>query len=167
MTGLRLALRAALYMGCFALLWGWLALAVRGWDPRLGGPLPAWLQPVGAVVALAGGALALWCGCLFVARGHGTPAPFDPPRAFVTEGPYRWTRNPMYVGGLTLLAGGGLWLRSPAILLLAAAAWSLVHLFVTLYEEPRLRRQFGPAYESYARRVNRWLPRRPSSPHGA
>ncbi|MDH3292622.1 MAG: isoprenylcysteine carboxylmethyltransferase family protein [Gemmatimonadota bacterium] len=161
MTTLLLALRAALYMSGFVFLWGWLAVTLRPWDPALGGPLPAWPQVAGAVVAVGGAALALVCGGYFVARGRGTPAPFDAPREFVATGPYRWVRNPMYVGGLALLAGAALWLRSPAMLLLAAAAGVLVHLFVLFYEEPTLRRLFGTTYEAYTRRVHRWLPRPP------
>lgn len=156
------ALRAALYMTGFVLLWGWLALVVRGWDARLGGPLPDWLQGVGVLLMLLGGSLALLCGAVFVVRGRGTPAPFDAPRDFVAIGPYRWTRNPMYLGGLALLLGFGFWWRSPAIGLLAVAAWGVAHLFVVAYEEPALRRRFGAAYEEYTRRVKRWLPRRPA-----
>ena len=44
--------------------------------------------------------------------------PLDSPRRVVLDGPYRWVRNPMYVGGCTLLAGAGLFLRSPGIVAL-------------------------------------------------
>jgi len=153
-----LAARAALYAGGFVLLWGWLALWIRRFDDRLGGPLPAWLAPAGVVLALAGGALALWCVVTFVTAGEGTPAPFDAPRRFVAVGPYRWVRNPMYVGGVELLGGVGLAVRSPAIVLLAMAGLGLAHLFVLLYEEPALTRTFGDSYHEYRRRVRRWLP---------
>lgn len=153
-----LALRAALYASGFVLLWTWLALWVRRFDDRLGGPLPAWLAPIGVVLALAGGALALWCIVTFVAVGDGTPAPFDAPRRFVAVGPYQWVRNPMYVGGVELLGGAGVAVRSPAIVLLAMVGLVLGHLFVVLYEEPALTRTFGDSYRAYRRRVHRWLP---------
>jgi len=156
-----LALRAALYMSGFVLLWGWLAVGARRWDAALGGPLPLWLQRAGGVLAAFGAILGLACGVLFVSRGRGTPAPFDAPRAFVAVGPYRRVRNPMYVGGVALLAGAALWLRSPGMLLFAGIAWLVAHLFVLFYEEPTLRRRFGESYEAYTRRVNRWWPRRP------
>ncbi len=166
MTTLLVALRAAVYMSGFVFLWGWLAVTLRRWDPQLGGPLPGWLQLPGVIAALGGALLALVCGAYFVARGRGTPAPFDAPREFVATGPYRWVRNPMYVGGLALLAGAALWVRSPAMLLLAAAAGVLVHGFVLYYEEPALRHRFGATYDAYTRRVNRWLPRRPRDDDG-
>ena len=161
------AVRAAVYASGFVLLWGWLAVAVRPFDAELGGPLPPWLVGFGAALMLAGGALAVWCVAVFVTAGGGTPAPFDAPRRFVAVGPYRWVRNPMYVGGFSLLGGVGLWVRSPAIALLAAAGLGCAHAFVLLYEEPALARAFGAAYERYRHQVHRWIPRRPASPDGA
>lgn len=161
MTRLFLALRATLYASGFVALWTWLAVSMGPLDARLGGPLPAWLRPLGAALAVAGAPLALWCVALFVTAGHGTPAPFDAPRRFVAVGPYRWVRNPMYVGGIGLLAGLGLWVRSPGMLLLALLALGLSHLFVVLYEEPALTRRFGDSYRTYRQRVHRWIPRPP------
>jgi protein-S-isoprenylcysteine O-methyltransferase Ste14 len=155
------ALRAALYASVFIFGWGLLALAVRPWDASLGGPLPSWLPAVGIMLLIVGAGLALACVVLFVSHGRGTPAPFDAPREFVAAGPYRWTRNPMYVGGFGMLLGLAFVLRSPSVLLLVAAAVAVIQLFVVAYEEPTLRRKFGPTYEDYTRRVNRWLPRRP------
>ena len=155
------AIRAALYMTGFVLFWGWLALLVRRFDPSVAGQLPGWLHRLGLLLMVLGGSLALACVAAFVIRGGGTPAPFDAPRHFVAVGPYRWTRNPMYVGGLTVLLGFALWLRSPAVVLLTVAAWGLVHLFVVIYEEPTLRRMFGATYDDYCGRVSRWVPRPP------
>ena len=87
----------------------------------------------------AGGTLAFACIATFVTRGEGTPAPMDPPRKFVAAGPYRFVRNPMYIGGFLVLAGFGLYEQSPAILLFALPWFLLAHLFVILYEEPHLR----------------------------
>jgi protein-S-isoprenylcysteine O-methyltransferase Ste14 len=164
------AFRAAVYASSFVLLWGWLAILVTTFDVRLGGPLPPWLKPLGAALAVAGAPLAIWCVAVFVTAGHGTPAPFDAPRRFVAVGPYRWVRNPMYLGGFAFLGGAALWVRSPAMLLLAAAGLVLAHLFVLVYEEPALAREFGMPYQEYRQRVHRWVPRRPgnsSDPGGA
>jgi protein-S-isoprenylcysteine O-methyltransferase Ste14 len=68
----------------------------------------------------------------------------------------------MYIGGLLVLGGLGLALRSPAILLLAFGAAVLVHYFVVIVEEPGLERRFGDSYRTYKRSVNRWLPRWPT-----
>lgn len=155
------AARAAVYGAAFLFVWGWLALRIRALDPTLGGPFGAWARPLGEVFMTAGGLLALACVGLFVSRGRGTPAPFDPPRAFVAGGPYRWVRNPMYLGGLLLLLGFGLWHRSPAMALFTAVVWAVAHAFVARVEEPGLARRFGESYEDYRRSVNRWVPRRP------
>ncbi|MFN7960686.1 MAG: isoprenylcysteine carboxylmethyltransferase family protein [Thermoanaerobaculia bacterium] len=156
-----LGLRSVVVSSLFVLLWWWLATLVRRYDRNLGVSIPAGFTPLGWILAVAGGLFAAWCVFTFATRGQGTPAPFDPPRRFVASGPYRFVRNPMYVGGLGLLAGGGLSLRSPAILLLAGAGWLLSHLFVITYEEPVLESSFGDSYREYKARVHRWLPRWP------
>jgi len=154
------ALRALAYSAGFIWVWGWLALQVRG---PAGGTLPAVTRPAGTALMVVGGAIALWCISLFVLVGHGTPAPFDPPRAFVPVGPYRWVRNPMYVGGLLVLVGFSLWHHSLAMVAFAAGVAVALHLFVILYEEPSLRQRFGATYDDYRTRVSRWLPRVPRS----
>lgn len=159
-------LRGAAVATLFVALWVWLAVLVRRYDPLLGSAPPGWLRPAGWVLLVAGGAIAASCVAVFVTRGRGTPAPFDPPRVFVASGPYRYVRNPMYLGAVLALLGGGLVAASPAIVLLAAGFWLLAHAFVLLYEEPALARRFGAAYVHYRSQVNRWLPRipPPSSP---
>jgi protein-S-isoprenylcysteine O-methyltransferase Ste14 len=156
-----IAFRAALYAVGFVLLWIWVAGAVRPYDSRLGIETPARLAPVGYPLLALGALLVLACLSLFVLRGRGTPAPFDPPRTFVAAGPYRYVRNPMYLGAWLLLAGFGLVRRSPSILLLSLALLLAAHLFVVLVEEPGLARRFGESYEAYRRTTNRWIPRRP------
>ena len=74
-------------------------------------------------------------------------------------GPYRFVRNPMYIGGALLLLGFGLYQRSPSIVLFAPGWWLLFHLLVVLYEEATLRSKFGPDYDAYCRRTPRWIPR--------
>lgn len=158
MKQLFVALRSALYASAFVALWASLALSLRSLDPRLGWVLPAWLRPVGLVLLILGGALALACVVVFSTAGRGTPAPFDPPRDFVAVGPYRLVRNPMYVGGFAVLLGAGLLLSSPAIVGLALVFWVFFHLFVVLYEEPTLERTFGESYRHYRQTVRRWWP---------
>jgi protein-S-isoprenylcysteine O-methyltransferase Ste14 len=65
----------------------------------------------------------------------------------------------MYVGVVLAIVGQALWLGSMALLGYAAAVFAAFFLFVLLYEEPALRRQFGAEYESYRHHVPRWLPR--------
>ncbi len=161
MKTLFIALRALLYMTGFMLLWGWVALRARVFDSKFGMELPDWTRVPGILLIIPGAVLGLSCATEFIARGDGTPAPFDAPRKFVAVGPYRFVRNPMYVGGLMLLAGFGLYLNSVAILLLSLALLAVVHLFVLFYEEPTLRKNFGATYDEYCRNVSRWIPHRP------
>ena len=124
-------------------------------------PTRGLLQIAGVVVGLLGAGLALWCILIFPLVGRGTPAPFDPPRRLVVVGPYRWIRNPMYVGAALALAGASLYYESPALLAYLAGFLLATHLLVLGYEEPTLRRLFGDDYEAYSARVGRWWPRRP------
>ncbi len=116
-------------------------------------------QVVGIILTTAGAGIGLWCVFSFAFVGKGTPAPFDPPRLLVTQGPYRFVRNPMYVGAGIALAGAALFYRSASLLCYAAALFLAAHLFVVLYEEPALRRTFGQDYDAYCARVGRWWPR--------
>src|SRR2546423_3216783 len=97
----------------------------------------------GMAVATCGAVLALWCVFTFALVGKGTPAPFDPPRRLVVRGPYRFVRNPMYLGAALALAGAALYYESAALAAYTAAFLLITHAFVRLYEEPTLRASFG------------------------
>jgi len=155
--------RALFFASLFVTLWWWLASLARGFDHALGGPLPVWLRAFAPELIGAGAVLAFLCVITFGLHGRGTPAPFDPPREFVASGPYRFVRNPMYIGAALTLAGAGLWLQSPGILVLAAVGLMAAHLFVISVEEPSLEKQFGESYRAYKRSVRRWIPRRPTN----
>ena len=116
-------------------------------------------QLAGMIMVTIGTAIALWCVFAFVFIGKGTPAPFDPPKRLVIRGPYRFVRNPMYIGAGMTLAGAALYYQSPSILIYTCLFFLITHLFVVSYEEPTLRRTFGDEYEAYFCRVSRWLPR--------
>ena len=119
-------------------------------------------QVAGMILVATGTSLALWCVFTFVFIGKGTPAPFDPPRKLVVRGPYRFVRNPMYIGAGMTVAGAALYYQSLSIFIYAALFFLITHLFVVLYEEPTLRRTFGNEYEAYCRRTTRWWPKRNS-----
>lgn len=156
-----LVVRVTLVASAFLLLWVCLALWVRGYDRYFAIHIPLWLRIIGCVLAVAGCLLSLSCIVVFATKGQGTPAPFDPPRAFVIAGPYLYVRNPMYIGGIALILGAGLTLDSFSILLLAIIAFSAAHLFVVCYEEPKLTQLFGDNYLQYKSLVSRWLIRLP------
>jgi protein-S-isoprenylcysteine O-methyltransferase Ste14 len=153
-----------------ALVWGsafvalvlvYLPARMLAWSgvARPGGVGP--LQWAGGALVLLGIVPMVWSFLTFVFRGKGTAAPFDPPRLLVVSGPYRWVRNPMYLGAMTSLLGAAVYYVSPALFAYLAAFGVWAHLFVVLYEEPRLRRTFGPAYKAYVAEVRRWLPGKP------
>lgn len=118
-------------------------------------------------IVIAGVALLLACIWEFAARGKGTLSPVDPPKALVIQGLYRYVRNPMYLSVSSIVLGEALLARSRPLIVYWMIFLVAANLFVILYEEPALRRQFGESYVRYQERVGRWLPRiRGSSAEG-
>jgi protein-S-isoprenylcysteine O-methyltransferase Ste14 len=132
---------------------------LTGW--RLGKPLlgTSSLRLAGGVLVFIGLTSLLDSFARFACTGLGTPAPVAPPRHLVVSGQYRYVRNPMYVAILVIVIGQALVLGSGALLQYAALLWFLFHVFVILYEEPKLGSRFGAAYQGYCRNVRRWWPR--------
>ena len=122
---------------------------------------------VGALLLALGLLLWLWSPLLLVRRGRGIPIEdkdgpvFDGgTKALVCTGPYRHTRNPMYTGYLTTIAGAGILIDSPILVLVVVPAWFLwTWNFVVRYEERALRARFGAEYDRYCAHVRRFLPR--------
>src|SRR6185295_13856231 len=92
-------------------------------------------------------------------EGHGTLAPWDPPRALVVRGPYRFVRNPMISGVVFALFAEALVLLSRPHAVWAAAFGLLNLIYIPLIEEPQLERRFGEPYREYCKHVRRFLPR--------
>ena len=148
---------AALFMGVFLVFLPGRILSSTG--VMRPGAMGLW-QAAGMLAGASGAALAIACVITFVFAGSGTPAPFDPPRRLVIRGPYRFMRNPMYVGAGLALAGAALFYQSIPLISYAGLFLIVAHLFVVLYEEPTLLRSFDGEYQTYCRRVGRWLPKR-------
>ncbi|MFQ5546778.1 MAG: methyltransferase family protein [Woeseia sp.] len=117
-----------------------------------------WTYPA-ALCFVLGAGIYLWCAYDFGMAGRGTPAPIDAPKRLVVRGLYRYVRNPMYVGVVTVLAGWTILYRSTGLLKYTLAVFALFHLFVVFYEEPNLQRLFGEEYSAYRSKTGRWLPR--------
>src|SRR5437867_11215321 len=115
-------------------------------------------RPLGWIIVAVGAVISLPCIWEFAWRGLGTPAPFDPPRRLVITGPYRWVRNPMYLGAGLVLLGAAMFYGSFGLALYTIVFWSMAHLFVLFYEEPILRKKFGSEYEAYTSSRRRWMP---------
>lgn len=151
---------ASLTVGAgFFALWFWLLPSWLGFQVDASGS--GWWRWIASVPSVLGFAVALRCVWDFGWTGHGTPAPFAPPKKLVVVGFYRYVRNPMYIGFIT--GWVGLWVvfghANSVAITLACAVVLGVNLFVALYEEPTLRKLFGVNYDEYCRNVRRWIPR--------
>lgn len=110
----------------------------------------------GRVLIGAGLAMMIWAAIAF-RRARTTIVPHAPPSALVDTGPFRLSRNPIYLADLVVLAGWCVSLGAPlAIVLIAPFAWVLHSRFI-LPEEARLSEHLGQAYDTYCARVRRWI----------
>jgi len=134
----------------------WVVFQLPRVDARLGTMLPAWAVVPGVLLVTAGASLVIACAGILTIEGRGTPFVLNPTSEFVAAGPYRYTRNPLYVGQVVLLIGAGLSLQSSAVLLFALAWFGCLHLFVVSWEEPDLTKRFGGTYQAYCKTVPRW-----------
>lgn len=141
-------------LACFGL--GGLVDRLRPWPIAHSWTTLAWLRWAGLALIAAGVALDLWSLGLFT-RQRTSALPFRPASAFVARGPYRFTRNPMYLGMTLMLAGVGLALGRTWIVLAAALAAAILDRYAIRREERYLERRFGETYFVYRRRVRRWL----------
>src|SRR3712207_1476192 len=112
-----------------------------------------WIDPWGAVPLGVGLAVLLLTVREFYVAGRGTLAPWSPPGTLVVTGLYRYSRNPMYVGVLSILAGWAIGFRSWPLAIYAAAIAVAFHLRVRLYEEPILGRTQPDDWAVYRTRV--------------
>jgi len=92
-------------------------------------------------------------------RRSGHARAVDPTRRLVAVGPYRYLRNPMISGVVTMLAGEGIFLGSRVIATWGATFIALNQVYFMLFEEPGLERRFGAAYREYKSAVPRWVPK--------
>ena len=111
----------------------------------------------GLALLVAGCALLVWCVRDFSVKGLGTLAPRDPPRQLVVSGPYRVTRNPMYVAVILILLGWAIGFRSRVLLGYSVVTLVVFHLRVRFGEEPWLARTHREAWARYSARVPRWI----------
>ena len=155
LTLLRALTYATLFVAFFLVVLPRRVLSVSGYT---WGGSPAWSELAGFALVILGFALVAWCLVTFAFVGKGTAAPFDPPRNLVVVGPYRFVRNPIYIGAVLAMLGAALVLWSAWLVLYALVVLVVTHLLVILYEEPHLRRVFGQPYDDYLRTVHRWIP---------
>lgn len=113
-------------------------------------------RAVGFGLLVCGGLMALSCfGMFLLART--TIIPFGSASVLITRGPYRFSRNPMYVSLVLLYLGGVGLLAQPWPLLFLPVPLAFLGRIVIPFEEKRLRDAFGSAYDAYCAKVGRWI----------
>ena len=141
-------------------IWTMIFLALTaGVSWALGWPRISWPphEAVGMAIFFAGCILPVWAFVLFRREGTEIDPASDANRVLVVHGPYRLSRNPMYLGlvfvalGTAVYAGYWLMLATPIAVFATA---NFVHI---PFEEAKMRRQFGEAYDAYAGQVRRWI----------
>lgn len=110
----------------------------------------------GIVGIALGFGLMMWAWSLF-RQSHTPIRPTDLATALVTSGPFRFSRNPMYLGIAIMLLGIAIWVGSLPMLIAPAGFVAFMSLVFIPYEEQRLRETFGDAYIAYTGRVRRWI----------
>ena len=133
-----------------------LVLPLTGYHWEMNHPL---FLATGCILLLCGMSFAAWTMWLFHSIGHGTAAPWDPPRRLVVAGPYRHVRNPMLTSVFIIQTAEALLLNSWTILILLVVFVIANMLYFPLVEEKSLEKRFGDAYREYQRNVPRWIPR--------
>jgi len=146
----RMALPPLLLLAALATM-----LALHMLLPLLLLPLFPWRAP-GAVFGTAGVALVLWAGTIFTRVGTAIH-PLARSSFLVRSGPFRFSRNPIYLGMVLILTGAALALGS-------ATPWLIIPVFIGALarqviagEERKLTAEFGAEYLEYCTRVRRWL----------
>jgi len=112
--------------------------------------------PLGIACLVLGLAIHL-SAVMALRRAQTSPKPWRPTTAVVTAGPYRFTRNPIYVAFSLVYIGVALWGNTLWPFLLLLLVLPVMQLGVVAREEVYLERIFGDEYRDYRRRVRRWL----------
>lgn len=120
---------------------------------------PSWLMPAGLLLFACGGLLGLWAGHTMTHRGDGTPLPSAGARRLVVDGPYRFVRNPMALGGILQGFAVGTAIGSPLVMTYAVIGGVWWDVLARWKEEEFLAGRFGEAYLQYRSKVRCWIPR--------
>lgn len=118
-------------------------------------------QYVAALVLAIGTAILLTSIWSFARIGRGTLAPFDETDRLVVVGLYRYVRNPMYVGVLTMLLAESWFFWSSRLLVYAGICFVVANVLIIGYEENRLRYKYGDEFRRYCKHVERWIAGKP------
>lgn len=127
-------------------------------------PLEFWFGPSAPACYWVGGAIVVGAilglglsSVILVRRSGQSENPWKPTTEILARGPFRFTRNPMYLQMVLACVGFAIFLENLWILLLTPVCMGVLYRFAILPEEAYLERKFGERYLSYKRRVRRWL----------
>jgi protein-S-isoprenylcysteine O-methyltransferase Ste14 len=136
-------------------------LTLLGLVLDLGLRLPSYLWGAwcwaGILPVALGIGLEVWGTLAFWKYGGGTPHPGARPERLVLQGPYAFSRNPLYLGRFSILLGASILLGSPGIFVVLVGLILFVQFALLPREEQRLEARHGAAYNEYSSRVGRWI----------
>ena len=135
----------------FVVLSAWLIHALLGpWQTIIRVPV------LGGVLVVLGFSFMMWARILFTSQNT-TLFVGRPSSQLVCDGPFRFSRNPMYVGVLVFLVGLALWVGTWPFYMTVPVTFLFLNVFHIPREERMLRELFGERYLAYSKRVRRWL----------
>jgi protein-S-isoprenylcysteine O-methyltransferase Ste14 len=120
-------------------------------------PVERWISVAAGLAILACGVGLVVSARIWFVRTGQSPLPWKPSPELILRGPYRFTRNPMYVGVTLVQIGLGIALNDLWITAFAAVALLIVHVIAVRPEEQYLTERFGESYTNYVTRVRRYL----------
>ena len=92
-------------------------------------------------------------------KAGGTPLPWKPPKKLVVTGPFRYTRNPIYLAWAFMISGVAIYTNLLALFIIMLLFMATVHFGIVLGEESKLVKRFGKQYLEYKKKVPRWIPK--------
>jgi len=140
----------------WALVYALTAAAISwflGWPMVPGLPL----APLGILLVAISWILPVWAIVIFRREGTEVEPTSPTNRKLITSGPYWFTRNPMYLGLVTLTLGIALWIGAWPMFAAPAALFGTANWVHIPFEEAKMRRQFEAVYDNYVARVRRWI----------
>jgi protein-S-isoprenylcysteine O-methyltransferase Ste14 len=115
-----------------------------------------WLKILGCILIMGGISITLWADSIF--KKHNTTVkPFEESNTLIDEGPFRFSRNPMYLGMASILFGISLILQSAAPFIISLLFIIIVDKNFIVVEEKALETKFGSKFIAYNRKVRKWF----------
>jgi protein-S-isoprenylcysteine O-methyltransferase Ste14 len=132
-------------------------LLTAGLSWIMGWPRGLHSAPIGVALVVLGLIPAVWGRIMFLRAGTEVQPTSPGNTALVTGGPFGLTRNPMYLGLVIVCLGVAIWVGAWPMLLAPLGLFATSNFVHIPFEEAKMRRQFGEAFDAYCARVRRWL----------